>query len=34
VDLSDLMRPLMIGGAVLVLTAGGVFVFKKVKEKR
>ncbi|NCE66236.1 hypothetical protein D1159_17065 [Pseudoflavonifractor sp. 524-17] len=34
VDLSALKRPLIIGGAVLVLAAGGFLVFKKLKERR
>lgn len=32
--LSGLKRPLMIGGLVIVLAVGGVFVFKKIKERR
>lgn len=31
---SSLKKPLLIGGAVLVLAAGGVFAFKKWKERR
>ena len=31
---SSLKKPLLIGGAVIVLAAGGVFVFKKWKERR
>ncbi len=34
VDLSGLKRPLMIGGVVLVLAVGGMFAFKKIKERR
>lgn len=34
VDLSGLKRPLMIGGVVLVLAVGGMFAFKKFKERR
>lgn len=32
--LSGLKRPLMIGGLVIVLAVGGVFAFKKIKERR
>ena len=31
---SNLKKPLLIGGALLVLAAGGVFGFKKWKERR
>ena len=31
---SSLKKPLLIGGAVIVLAAGGVFAFKKFKERR
>ena len=31
---SGIKRPIMIGGAVLVLALGGVFVYKKIKERR
>ena len=34
VDLSGLKRPVMIGVVVLALGAGGVVVFKKIKERR
>jgi hypothetical protein len=34
VDLSSLKRPVMIGVVVLALGAGGVVVFKKIKERR
>ena len=34
VDLSTLKLPLLIGGGIVVLAAGGVFVFKKLKERR
>lgn len=34
VDLSALKLPLLIGGGIVVLAAGGVFVFKKLKERR
>ena len=34
VDLSSLKRPLIIGAAALALCAGGVFAFKKIKERR
>lgn len=33
-DLSSLKGPLLIGGVIVVLAAGGVFVFKKIKERR
>lgn len=33
-DLSGLKRPVMIGVVVLALGAGGVFAFKKIKERR
>ena len=34
VDLSTLKMPLLVGGVVVILAAGGVFVFKKLKERR
>ena len=34
VDLSALKMPLLVGGAVAALAAGGVFAFKKIKERR
>ena len=34
VDLSGLKRPVMIGVVVLALAGGGVFAFKKFKERR
>ena len=34
VDLSGLKRPVIIGVVVLALGAGGVFAFKKFKERR
>ena len=33
VDVSGIGRPLMIGGAVLVLAIGGVFVYKKIRRR-
>ena len=33
-DISGIKRPIMIGGAVLVLALGGAFVYKKIKEGR
>ena len=32
-DLSSVKRPVMIGGAVLVLALGGTFVFKKLRRR-
>ena len=32
-DVSGIGRPLMIGGAVLVLALGGTFVYKKIKRR-
>ena len=34
VDLSALKMPLLVGGAVAALAAGGTFAFKKIKERR
>lgn len=34
VDLSGLKSPLIIGGLVLVMAVGGMFVFKKIKEQK
>ena len=34
VDLSALKMPLLVGGVVAALAAGGVFAFKKIKERR
>ena len=34
VDISSLKGPLLIGGMIVVLAAGGMFVFKKIKERR
>ena len=34
VDLSALKMPLLVGGAVAALAAGGAFAFKKIKERR
>ena len=33
VDASGIKRPLMIGGAVLVLALGGAFVYKKIRRR-
>lgn len=34
VDLSSLKRPLLAGGVMIALAAGGVIAFKKIKERR
>ena len=34
ISLPAVKRPLMIGGLVVVLIAGGAFVFKKIRERR